>query len=68
MFAKRMNATTREVKASHVAFASHPDKVVDLIAEAADANAARRCGLIFSRCLCVSVVKNRGGTEAFTCA
>jgi pimeloyl-ACP methyl ester carboxylesterase len=35
-YAKRMRATTREVKASHVAFVSHPDTVVHLIEEAAN--------------------------------
>jgi len=37
VFAKRMNATTREGKSSHVPFASNPGSVVDVIAEAADA-------------------------------
>jgi len=37
MFAKRMGATTREVKASHVAFVSQPATVAEIIAEAADA-------------------------------
>src|SRR5262249_20319290 len=37
VFAKRMNATTHEVKSSHVPFASNPGKVVEIIAEAADA-------------------------------
>lgn len=37
MFAKRMNATTREVKSSHVPFASNPGTVADVIAEAAEA-------------------------------
>jgi pimeloyl-ACP methyl ester carboxylesterase len=41
MFAKRMNATTREVKSSHVPFASNPDAVADIIAAAADAVLAR---------------------------
>ena len=35
MFAKRMNATTREVKSSHVPFASNPAAVVSIIEEAA---------------------------------
>src|SRR5262249_37507994 len=37
VFAKRMNATTHEVKSSHVPFASNPEKVADIITEAADA-------------------------------
>jgi pimeloyl-ACP methyl ester carboxylesterase len=37
MFAKRMNATTVEVPASHVAMVSHPDEVVQLIKKAAAA-------------------------------
>jgi len=37
--AKRMNATTVEVKASHVAFISHPKEVVKLIEAAAEAAA-----------------------------
>jgi pimeloyl-ACP methyl ester carboxylesterase len=36
-YAKRMNATTSEVKASHVAFISHPDLVAKLIEQAAAA-------------------------------
>ena len=39
-YAKRMNAKTSEVKASHVAFISHPDVVVRLIEQAA-ASAAK---------------------------
>jgi len=35
-YARRMRATTREVKASHVAFVSHPDAVVRLIEDAAN--------------------------------
>lgn len=41
MFAKRMNATTREVKSSHVPFVSNPETVVDIIAAAADAVSPR---------------------------
>jgi len=41
MFAERMGATTREVKSSHVPFASNPDAVADIIAAAADAVLAR---------------------------
>lgn len=41
MFAKRMNATTREVKSSHVPFVSNPETVVDIITEAADAVSTR---------------------------
>ena len=37
LFAKRMDATTHEGKSSHVPFASHPEKVVEIITEAADA-------------------------------
>lgn len=37
MFAKRMGATTREVKSSHVPFVSNPETVVEVIADAADA-------------------------------
>ncbi|HKS08727.1 MAG TPA: alpha/beta hydrolase, partial [Pyrinomonadaceae bacterium] len=37
MFAKRMNATTREVKSSHVPFVSNPETVVDVITAAAEA-------------------------------
>jgi pimeloyl-ACP methyl ester carboxylesterase len=36
-YAKRMKATTTEVKASHVAFISHPDVVAQLIEQAAAA-------------------------------
>lgn len=36
-YAKRMNATTSEVKSSHVAFISHPDTVAKLIEKAAAA-------------------------------
>ncbi|HEY2798715.1 MAG TPA: alpha/beta hydrolase [Thermoanaerobaculia bacterium] len=36
-YAKRMNAKTSEIKASHVAFISHPDVVAKLIEEAAAA-------------------------------
>ncbi len=36
-FAKRMGATTVEVAASHVAMVSHPDAVVELIEQAAEA-------------------------------
>lgn len=36
-FAQRMGATTVEVKSSHVAMVSHPDKVADLIEKAAKA-------------------------------
>jgi len=38
-YAKRMNARTSEVKASHVAFISHPDVVARLIEQAATAAA-----------------------------
>ena len=38
-YAKRMNANTSEVKASHVAFISHPDVVAKLIEQAAAAAA-----------------------------
>jgi pimeloyl-ACP methyl ester carboxylesterase len=38
-YAKRMNARTSEVKASHVAFISHPDVVAKLIEQAAAAAA-----------------------------
>jgi len=38
-YAKRMNAKTSEVKASHVAFISHPDVVARLIEQAAAASA-----------------------------
>ncbi len=41
-FAKRMGATTVEVPSSHVAMVSHPDAVVDLVEEAADAVPAAR--------------------------
>lgn len=41
LFAKRMAATTREVKSSHVPFASNPDTVASIIAEAADAVSPR---------------------------
>ena len=37
MFASRMNATTVEIPASHVAMVSHPDAVADLIEKAAAA-------------------------------
>jgi len=37
--AKRMNATTSEVKASHVAYISQPQATVELIEEAAKATA-----------------------------
>jgi pimeloyl-ACP methyl ester carboxylesterase len=37
MYAKRMNAKTTEIKASHVAFISHPDEVTRVIEEAAKA-------------------------------
>jgi pimeloyl-ACP methyl ester carboxylesterase len=37
VFAKRMRATTREVKASHVAFVSQPSTVAEIVVEAADA-------------------------------
>ena len=41
LFAKRMNATTREVKSSHVPFVSNPSVVAELIIEAAQATAER---------------------------
>jgi hypothetical protein len=37
MYAKRMNATTVEVKSSHVPMISHPADVVKLIEQAAEA-------------------------------
>jgi pimeloyl-ACP methyl ester carboxylesterase len=37
LFAKRMGATTVEVKTNHVAMVSHPDDVVQLIETAAQA-------------------------------
>ena len=39
-YAKRMNAKTSEIKASHVAFISHPREVARLIEQAAGAGAA----------------------------
>jgi pimeloyl-ACP methyl ester carboxylesterase len=36
-FARRMGATTVEISSSHVAMVSHPDAVVELIKQAADA-------------------------------
>jgi pimeloyl-ACP methyl ester carboxylesterase len=36
-FAKRMDATTVEVASSHVAMVSHPDAVVELVEQAAEA-------------------------------
>jgi pimeloyl-ACP methyl ester carboxylesterase len=39
LFAKRMNATTTEIKSSHVAFISHSDEVVKMIVAAATAKA-----------------------------
>ena len=41
MFAERMGATTREVKSSHVPFASNPSTVVSIITEAAEATRER---------------------------
>ena len=41
MFAERMGATTREVKSSHVPFASNPAAVVSIIEEAAAATRER---------------------------
>ena len=41
MFAERMGATTREVKSSHVPFASNPATVVSIIEEAAAATRER---------------------------
>lgn len=41
LFAQRMKATTREVKSSHVPFASNPSVVADIIIEAAQATADR---------------------------
>ena len=41
LFAQRMKATTREVKSSHVPFASNPSVVADIIIEAAQATAER---------------------------
>jgi pimeloyl-ACP methyl ester carboxylesterase len=37
-FAKRMGATTVEVASSHVAMVSHPDAVVELVEQAAEAS------------------------------
>ena len=39
LFAQRMGATTVEVESGHVAMVSHPDEVVTLIEQAADAQA-----------------------------
>jgi hypothetical protein len=36
-FAQRMGATTVEVPSSHLAMVSHPDAVIGLIEQAADA-------------------------------
>ena len=41
MFAQRMNATTREVKSSHVPFVSNPSAVVSIIKEAEEATSER---------------------------
>jgi pimeloyl-ACP methyl ester carboxylesterase len=41
-YAKRMNATTSEIKSSHLPFISHPQKVAALIAEAASAAAGTK--------------------------
>jgi len=41
MFAERMGATTREVRSSHVPFASQPSAVSDIIKEAAEATLQR---------------------------
>ena len=41
MFAQRMNATTREVKSSHVPFVSNPSAVVSIITEAEEATSQR---------------------------
>ena len=41
MFAQRIGATTREVKSSHVPFASNPAAVVSIIEEAAEATRER---------------------------
>ena len=41
MFAKRIGATTREVKSSHVPFASNPTTVVSIIEEAAEVTRER---------------------------
>ena len=41
MFAERMGATTREVKSSHVPFASNPAAVVSIIEEAAESTRER---------------------------
>jgi hypothetical protein len=38
-YAKRINGRTTEVKASHVAFISHPDVITRVIEEAATAGA-----------------------------
>jgi pimeloyl-ACP methyl ester carboxylesterase len=37
MFAKRMDATTTEIPAGHVAMVSHPEEVAELIKQAAQA-------------------------------
>jgi len=41
MFAQRMNATTRDVKSSHVPFVSNPSTVASIIGEAAEATSER---------------------------
>src|SRR5262249_60923722 len=41
LFAQRMKATTREVKSSHVPFASNPSVVAEIIIEAAQVTAER---------------------------
>ncbi len=41
LFAKRMNATTREVDSSHVPFVSQPSAVTEIIKEAAEATLAQ---------------------------
>jgi len=45
MFARRMGATTREVKSSHVPFVSKPAAVVGIIEEAAQAPAQRAAAM-----------------------
>lgn len=44
LFAKRMNATTREVDSSHVPFVSQPSAVIEIIKEAAEATLAQATG------------------------
>ncbi|HLA12664.1 MAG TPA: alpha/beta hydrolase [Pyrinomonadaceae bacterium] len=48
MFAQRMDATTREVKASHVPYMSTPSDVVSIIEEAAEATTTLRASAVQS--------------------